>query len=118
MRIPIQFALTYPVRQKSNGESLSLANLQKLTFKKPDFITFPCLSYALWAKKKGGTMPAVLNAANEVAVNLFLNKKIKFLDIPKLVKKALDQHRPVKSPSLNQILEADRWARVKVMSSE
>lgn len=116
MRIPIQFTLTYPTRQKSNCESLSLPDLKKLTFRKPDFITFSCLSFALWAKKIGGTMPAVLNAVNEEVVNLFLNKQIKFLDIPKLIKKILDQHKVVKSPSLSQIFEADRWARERVIS--
>jgi 1-deoxy-D-xylulose-5-phosphate reductoisomerase len=118
MRIPIQFALTYPVRQKSNCKSLSLPDLHKLTFRKPDLTTFPCLSYALRAKKTGGTMPAVLNAANEEAVNLFLNNRIKFLDIPRLIEKILDQHKVLKSPSLSQILEADRWVREKVISGE
>lgn len=114
MRIPIQFALTFPTRQKNNLKSLNLLALQKLTFKKPDLCTFPCLSYAFWSCRIGGTMLAVLNAANEEAVNLFLNKKIKFLDIPRLIKKTLDQHKPVQSPSLSQILKADRWARMKV----
>jgi len=115
MRMPIQYALTYPSRIKNKLPRLSLTDLENLTFYKPDLKTFPCLSYAYEAIEKGGTMPTVLNAADEIAVNLFLNNKIKFLNIPKLIKKTMENHKIVKSPDFDDILKVDSWARLEAL---
>ncbi len=113
MHIPIQYALTYPKRQKgikTNGFSLFG---QSMTFEKPDFKKFPCLQMAYDAGKKGGSAPIVLNAANEVAVNDFLMGKISFLDIEKTVEKALCEHNIVYNLSLDDIFEIDNEIRKK-----
>ena len=113
MHIPIQYALTYPKRQKgikTNGFSLFG---QSMTFEKPDFKKFPCLQIAYDAGKKGGSAPIVLNAANEVAVNDFLTGKISFLDIEKTVEKALSEHNIVYNLSLDDIFEIDNEIRKK-----
>ena len=113
MHIPIQYALTYPKRQKgikTNGFSLFG---QSMTFEKPDFKKFPCLQMAYDAGKKGGSAPIVLNAANEVAVNDFLTGKISFLDIEKTVQKALSEHNIVYNLSLDDIFEIDNEIRKK-----
>ena len=113
MHIPIQYALTYPKRQKgikTNGFSLFG---QSMTFEKPDFKKFPCLQMAYDAGKKGGSAPIVLNAANEVAVNDFLTGKISFLDIEKTVEKALSEHNIVYNLSLDDIFEIDNEIRKK-----
>ena len=111
MKIPIQYALTYPKRLQGMAPSLDLAKTSTLDFSEPDFEKFPCLQYAYEAGKTGGTLPAVMNAANEVAVNSFLNNKIRFLDIQRLIKKMMDEHNSIKNPSLKEILENDRKAR-------
>jgi 1-deoxy-D-xylulose-5-phosphate reductoisomerase len=111
MKVPIQYVLTYPEREKNNLESLDLIEAGKLTFEAPRKESFPCLQYAYEAGRKGGTMPAVLNAANEVAVSQFLDKKLTFLEIPQLIKQVMENHQLVESPSLKDILEADSWAR-------
>lgn len=111
MRLPIQYALFHPRRLKNNLPRLNWEKVGTLTFFPPDIKTFPCLSYAYEALKIGGTMPVVLNAADEVAVELFLKRKIKFLDIPKIIKKTMEKHRVVKNPELEEILAADFWAR-------
>lgn len=112
MKIPIQYALTYPERLNSNLDKyFNLADIKNLTFIKPDFKKFLCLEYSYTAGNIGGTMPAVLNAANEIAVRAFLHKKIKFLDIPRIIKKVMDKHKFVVNPSLDKIIEADKWAR-------
>ena len=108
MKIPIQYALSYPKRFNSNSKKLDLLEVKELTFKKPDFELFPCLKYAYNAGNSGGTMPAVLNAANEIAVYAFLDNKIKFLDIPELINKMLQEHKIIKNPSLNEILDVDK----------
>lgn len=113
MRFPIQYALSYPKRLPNNLEKLDLINLQKLTFKKIDEEMFPCFAYAREAGKIGGTMPAVLNAANEVVVQYFLQDKIKFLDIPRLIKKMMDEHNVIKNPDLNEILDVDKTIKEK-----
>ncbi|PRX33636.1 1-deoxy-D-xylulose 5-phosphate reductoisomerase [Orenia metallireducens] len=113
MKVPIQYALTYPQRNTNNLESLNLAKVGELTFEEPRKELFPCLDYAYEAGKRGGTMPAVLNAANEVAVSKFLAGKIKFIDIPKLIKMVMSAHEVVDDPTLDQIIEADTWARVE-----
>jgi 1-deoxy-D-xylulose-5-phosphate reductoisomerase len=111
MRLPIQYALTYPERSQSSIKSLNLANIGKLEFYNPDFDKFPCLKLSYFAAKKGFTMPAVMNAANETAVSAFLNKKIKFTDIVKIVDSAMRAHTVSKNLSPSAFIEADYWAR-------
>lgn len=111
MKTPIQVALFYPERIENNYKSLSLSEIGKLTFENPDLNTFKCLELAYNALDAGGTMPAALNAANEVAVDLFLKNKIKFLDIGKINEKVMLLHKPKKIDSLEVILETETWAR-------
>jgi 1-deoxy-D-xylulose-5-phosphate reductoisomerase len=111
MRLPIQYALTYPQREASPQASLDLAQVGALTFQRPDGERFPCLQLAYDAVEAGGTMPAVLNAANEEAVQAFLTDKIGFTDIPAVIHQTMDRHRLVAHPDLAAILEADGWAR-------
>jgi 1-deoxy-D-xylulose-5-phosphate reductoisomerase len=111
MRLPIQYALTYPQRLKSNIKFLNITEVGKLEFFKPDFNKFPCLKLAYLVAKKGGLLPVVMNAANEVAVNSFLNKKIKFTDIAKIVEKTMKAHKISKNISLEDFFESDSWAR-------
>ncbi len=110
MKLPIQYAITYPARLPMQENALDLTQ-KPLTFEEPDMDTFRCLSLAIQAGKIGGTMPAVLNGANEVAVALFLKGHIRFLDIAELVMGAMDAHNVIKSPALTDIFAADRWAR-------
>lgn len=112
MRLPIQYALTYPDRDVLvNGETLDLAKIASLTFKKPDLNRFKALALAYQAGKTGGSMPCVLNGANEMANELFRNNKIEFLQIEELVEKALKVHQVVNDPTLEQLVEIDSWAR-------
>jgi len=111
MRFAIRYALSYPKRLINNLPSLDLLKHNRLTFEKPDIKTFPCLKLAFQAAKKEGTMPAVMNAANEIAVKAFLKGKIKFLEIPKLVEKIMGKHKIIKNPNLKQIFNTDKWAR-------
>ncbi|MDR1401166.1 MAG: 1-deoxy-D-xylulose-5-phosphate reductoisomerase [Endomicrobium sp.] len=111
MRLPIQYALTYPERLPSNVKPLNLSEVGKLEFFKPDFNKFPCLGLSYYAAKKGFTMPSAMNAANEVAVEAFLNKEIRFTDIAKIVKKTMHAHTISKKMSLDSFIEADFWAR-------
>lgn len=113
MKGPISYALTYPDRISGILPGLELSKIGKLEFTKPDTKCFPCLSYAYSALKAGGTMPAVLNAANEVAVNSFLNREIRFTDIPFVIKKTMSKHVVTSTNKLSLVLEADRWARDK-----
>lgn len=113
MKGPIAYALTYPKRLKDVITGLELDTVEALTFRKPDLECFPCLSYAYRALEAGGTMPAVLNAANEVAVNAFLKKMIRFPAIPHIIKKTMDQHSLISETGLDAILQADKWARKK-----
>ncbi len=113
MKVPIQYVLTYPDRKPNQLESLDLAEVGKLTFEEPKTDLFPCLKYAYQAGKQGGSMPAVLNAANEVAVHKFLQNKLKFVAIPQVVKQVMDNHNLITNPSLTEILEADQWARTE-----
>ncbi len=114
MRIPIQYALTYQKRLHNLQTSLDLTKIKTLEFKEPDFGMFPCLKYAYEAGSAGGTLPAVMNAANEAAVYAFLENKIRFLDIPRLIRKAMDEHRIIKSPSLKDIIEADKGVKEEI----
>jgi 1-deoxy-D-xylulose-5-phosphate reductoisomerase len=111
MRLPIQYALSYPERLEDHLPHLDLEQLTVLHFEKPDRKRFPCLDLGYTASKIGGTMPAVLNAANEVAVEAFLGGRIGFLGIPKLIEKTLRAHRIVYKPVLADIFAADAWAR-------
>jgi len=116
MRIPIQYALFQMERTPNLWERIDLIKIGTLNFIKPDKEKFPCLEFAYLAGKKGGTMPAVLNAANEEAVNLFLKGKISFLEIAAKIRGVMDKHQLVENPSLEQILEADSWARGQLIS--
>src|SRR6266404_1878430 len=111
MCLPIQYALTYPERVQSERVQTDLAKLGSLTFEEPDPKRFPALTLARRAGHEGGTLPAVLNAANEVAVEAFVNKRISFLQISEMVRRTMDRHKVVTHPNLDQILEADAWAR-------
>lgn len=111
MRLPIQYALTYPERLPTGLKDLNLATLGSLNFQKPDLKKFPSLGLAFEAARVGGSMPTVLNAANEEAVEAFLRKKIDFLSIYKVVEKVVYRHMIMKNPSLQAILETDQWAR-------
>jgi 1-deoxy-D-xylulose-5-phosphate reductoisomerase len=113
MRAPIAYALAWPERVESGVERLRLAAMGDLTFEEPDGERFPCLGLAYAALEAGGTMPAVLNAANEVAVATFLTGKLDFMDIPRLVENVMTAHDPHEPRSIEDILEADRWAREK-----
>jgi 1-deoxy-D-xylulose-5-phosphate reductoisomerase len=114
MCLPIQYALTYPDRAASERVQTNLAKLGSLTFEEPDPERFPALALARRAGEVGGTLPAVLNAANEVAVEAFVNRKINFPKITETVRCAMDAHQVVLHPTLNQVLEADAWARREV----
>lgn len=111
MRIPIQFALTYPERYPSRLQGLKLEKIAHLTFQKPNLKNFPCLGLALKAGRIGGTVPVVLNAADEIAVGAFLERKIRLTDIPKIIESVMAEHKVNKRPSLKKILEIDQWAR-------
>lgn len=111
MKLPIQYALSYPRRLPNTYPSLNLAEIGRLTFHPPDFEKFPALALAVEAARKGGTYPAVLNAANEAAVSLFLGEKIKFTQIPELIRRVMDHHTVISKPDLNDIFQTDQWAR-------
>lgn len=111
MRIPIQYALTYPRRRPLPLERLKLADVGRLDFHDPDPVRFPALRLAHEVLGQGGTAPAVFNAANEVAVAAFLREEIPFLEIPASVERTLNAHTVVADPNLEEIFEADRWAR-------
>ena len=111
MCLPIQYALTYPCRASSDRVQTNLADIGRLDFEEPDTERFPALNLARRAGEEGGTLPAVLNAANEVAVEAFCNQEIGFTNICETVAATMDAHEAIKSPSLEKILEADSWAR-------
>jgi len=116
MCLPIQYALTYPERIESRRVQTNLAKITSLSFEEPDESRFPALSIARKAAKIGGTMTAVLNAANEVAVDAFCQRKIRFIDIPQIVAETMESHKPILHPELKDILSADDWARQKAQS--
>jgi 1-deoxy-D-xylulose-5-phosphate reductoisomerase len=116
MRLPIQYALTYPERLPSPIATCDLTKIKRLSFHPPNLGKFPCLSLAYEALRTGGTLPAVMNAANEVAVNAFLKEKIGFHEIPRVIRRTMRRHRVVSHPALEEILEADRWARSTALS--
>jgi 1-deoxy-D-xylulose-5-phosphate reductoisomerase len=114
MRVPIAYALTYPDRIECNLPSLDLAAIKQLTFEEPDYEKFPCIKLAQEALEAGHSMPAVLNAANEVAVQAFLDEKIPFKDISEIIGMAMNNHKSHNIDSLEDVLLADRWARKEV----
>jgi 1-deoxy-D-xylulose-5-phosphate reductoisomerase len=116
MRLPLLYALSYPERIPTPWERLDLVKAGTLTFREPDHQKYPCMRLAYAAGRAGGSMPAVLNAANEQAVALFLDEKIQFLDIPRLIEQVCDRHHPHNqpTPTLDDILAADQWARQEV----
>lgn len=116
MRLPIQYALTWPERVVGPATPLDLCSCGPLTFAQPDIETFQCLALALEAAKTGGTAGAILNGANEAAVALFLEGKIGFLDIADRVRRAMEQVKVIQDPSMTQVLEADAAAREAVLS--
>lgn len=115
MKISIQFALFYPNRIYNNFNRLDLTKVNQLTFKKPNFNKFPCLKLAYQAIDFGGTMPAVLNGANEIAVNAFLNNQISLPEIPIIIQNTMKNHKPKLNPSISDILNADYWARQRAL---
>ncbi len=113
MKEAIAYALSYPERLPLNQPIPEFTEIGKFTFEKPDLKRFPCLKMAFEVSKQGGTAPAVLNAANEIAVHSFLNKQIAFTAIPKVIRQTLDLHTNTTQPALADILKADNWAREK-----
>ncbi|APB34719.1 1-deoxy-D-xylulose 5-phosphate reductoisomerase [Gloeomargarita lithophora Alchichica-D10] len=119
MRLPLLYSLSWPERLATPWKSLDLVSVSSLTFREPDHQKYPCMNLAYAAGRVGGAMPAVLNAANEQAVSLFLAEKISFADIPRLIESACSGYESMntKMPNLEQILTADRWARERVLAS-
>lgn len=117
MRMPIQFALSYPERWENDLPSIKLTEIRKLEFFEPDLQKFPCLKLAQQALNTGGTMTAVLNAANEVAVESFLAERIPFSGICHIVESTMEKHNPVADPSLEDVLQSDLWARTHARES-
>jgi 1-deoxy-D-xylulose-5-phosphate reductoisomerase len=111
MCLPIQYALTYPDRAANNRVQTDFPKIGTLTFETPDVERFPAIQLARWAGEAGGTLPAVLNAANEIAVEAFVTRKINFPQITETVRCTMEAHQVVPRPTLEQILEADAWAR-------
>ncbi|HSN05341.1 MAG TPA: 1-deoxy-D-xylulose-5-phosphate reductoisomerase [Nitrospira sp.] len=116
MRTPISYAMRYPERLPLDLPSLDLTEVGKLTFCKPDHERFPCLQLGYESLRIGGTMPAAMNAANEIAVDAFLQKGIRFLEIAEVIRQTMDAHSPKEIESLEDALDADRWAREKAGS--
>lgn len=111
MKVPISYALTYPNRIANDFEKLDITKIGTLTFEEPDFETFQCLGLAYLAIKTGGTMPAVLNAANEIAVEAFLKGKIGFMDIPNIIKNTMGAYTVKYNYSIDELLQSDEWGR-------
>jgi 1-deoxy-D-xylulose-5-phosphate reductoisomerase len=118
MRLPLLYAMSYPERIHTDWERLNLVKAGNLTFREPDHQKYPCMNLAYAAGRAGGSMPAVLNAANEQAVALFLDEKIRFLDIPRCIEMACERHKSDNclNPSLDDIISADKWAREQVVA--
>jgi len=120
MKLPILYCMSWPQRFQTPWKKLNLTEIKDLSFSSPDKDKYPCMGLAYEAGKTGGTMPAVLNAANEVAVDLFLKEKIKFLDIPKLIELSCENHKnEVKhDPTLDDVILVDSWARKKTFDNQ
>ena len=114
MKLPIQYALFYPDRRPMKGKRVDFYELGSITFERPDMETFTGLKLALRAAGTGGSLPTVFNAANEKAVSLFLNRKIKFLEIPELIEMCMDEHKVIENPNVEEILaaEAESYDRI------
>ena len=113
--LPIQYAITYPYRTDNTFPRLNFADYPNLTFEKPDREVFPCLDIAFRASRQGGNMPCVMNAANEVAVQLFLQEKIRYVDIPHFIEKALDTADFCTPQSVDEYLEIDRETKARLL---
>jgi 1-deoxy-D-xylulose-5-phosphate reductoisomerase len=113
MRIPIQYALTYPRRLLNRLPGIDFFKLQALHFHKPDTVKFPCLGLAYRAARAGGTVPCVLNAANEICVEEFLRGGVPFPAIPEVIGMVVEAHRNTVQPGLEDIFQADAWARAR-----
>jgi 1-deoxy-D-xylulose-5-phosphate reductoisomerase len=111
MKGAIAYAMAYPERLALRQPIPDFVSIGKLTFEKPNIKKFPCLELAYTACETGRTLPAVLNAANEVAVAAFLRNRLSFITIPQIIEKTMEYHMVVTDPTLNDILEVDRWAR-------
>ena len=120
MRLPLLYALSWPERIFTDWEPLDLVKSGDLTFREPDHQKYPCMQLAYSAGRAGGLMPAVLNAANEQAVALFLSEKISFLDIPRLIEQVCDRFTSQNkaTPNLEDILAADKWSRQEILNSQ
>ena len=116
MRTPISYAMRYPARMALDLPSLDLTEIGQLTFCKPDHDRFPCLNLGYESLRVGGTMPAIMNAANEIAVEAFLNHGLRFVEIAQVIRSTMDAHAPHAITCLEDTLEADRWAREKAGS--
>ena len=116
MKLPILYCMSWPNRLETPWKRLNLTEVEELTFRDPDINKYPCMDLAYQAGRMGGTMPAVLNAANEEAVAQFLDRKIHFLDIPKVIERACEMHKNEldDQPNLNEIIAVDTWAREEV----
>ena len=117
MRLPIQYAMNYPKRENAVAKTIDFYEISKLTFEKPDYDTFKCLKLAFEAGKKGGLMPTILNGANEVAVDLFLKEKIKFLDIADIIENAMNyfEKKSNEELTIDNIISLDRKVRNYVL---
>lgn len=111
MRLPIQYALFYPDRRFLDAKKLDFFEMKSLTFEEPDINTFKGLKYAMEAAKMGGSMPTVFNAANEEAVAMFLNKKIRFLDIYRIIEESMDRHSVIENPDIDTVLSVEKDVR-------
>jgi 1-deoxy-D-xylulose-5-phosphate reductoisomerase len=111
MFLPIQFSLTFPRRMNTPFPSLDLTKVGSLTFEKPDMERFPCLRLGYESIKIGGTLPSVMNAANEIAVQAFLDRKISFPQLSKLIEMTMQRHDVIHHPTLEELLQSDQWAR-------
>ena len=116
MKLPIQYALTFPLRLENQFPRLDFADYPQLTFEKPDLEAFPCLCIAYQASREGGCMPCVMNAANEVAVQWFLQKKIGFTDIPRVIRQAMEQAERTTPASVDEYLAIDRETRQRLLT--
>ena len=108
MKLPIQYALYYPERRFLPGDRVDFATLSQLTFEKPDLDTFYGLRLAMEAGKAGGSLPTVFNAANELAVSKFLNRKIKYLEIPEIIETCMRNHKNIANPTVEEILQTEQ----------
>jgi len=111
MKLPIVYAINYPNRSTAVNEKLNLFEVGSLTFEKPDTENFECLSIAVEAIKKGGSAPTAMNAANEIAVERFLNDEIRFVEIPEIIKQTVSAHRFIENVNISDVLRTDAWAR-------